>query len=146
MSASFFNHQWRARTLLACHIVDPLLLPSRLVGGGHPTARYGISLTCSCLPCSISRGMTPACGPRPGRLAACAQSIWALARDAQGCPSIQRRPRAKALYAFLTTLIVMLLFRAGFSARVILLGWQRPSHSLVVEGARPLERYPRWPA
>jgi membrane-associated phospholipid phosphatase len=51
----------------------------------------------------------------------------------------------KALYAFLTALIVMLLFRVGFSELVKLMGWQRPSPSLVVEGAARLtELFPGW--
>lgn len=52
-----------------------------------------------------------------------------------------------ALFAFVTLLVVMLLIRVGFADLVRLLGWQRPSASLVVEGAARLtELFPEWEA
>src|SRR5690606_18647463 len=51
----------------------------------------------------------------------------------------------RALFAFLCALAVMLLLRVGFADLVKLMGWQRPSASLVVEGsARLTELFPAW--
>lgn len=147
MSPSFINDQWRIRPLLACHIVALLLLASWL----WPPSRalwdqFDLQLFALLNEPVHSAGLWAqvwAIGSmRPVDLGVGVLMLAVMLKADLVFSAAQMR---KALYAFLAALVVMLLFRVGFAELVKLMGWQRPSASLVVEGAARLtELFPTW--
>lgn len=147
MNPEFLNQQWRLRPLIACHIAALALLaswlwlPSRALwdqfdlhlfallnqpvhGGGLWAQTWAIG---SMRPVDIGVGVL---------------MLAVILKADLVFSAVQVR---KALYAFIATLFVMLLMRVGFAELVKIMGWQRPSASLVVEGAARLtELFPKW--
>ena len=147
MSPSFINQQWRLRPLLACNLLAVLLLlswlwtPSRALWD-----QFDLQLFALLNEPVHSAGLwakTWAIGSmRPVDLGVGVLMLGVMLKANLVFSGAQVR---KALYAFLATLTVMLLLRVGFAELVKLMGWQRPSASLVVEGAARLtELFPAW--
>ncbi|HEX5843643.1 MAG TPA: phosphatase PAP2 family protein [Pseudomonas sp.] len=151
MSTVFINSQWRIRPLLACHIAALLLLaswlwlPSRALWDQFDLQLFallnepvhGAGLWAQTWAIGSMRAVDLGVGVLMLAVMLKADFVFSGAQV------------RKALFAFLAALIVMLLFRVGFAELVKLMGWQRPSASLVVEGAARLtELFPsgeeRW--
>jgi membrane-associated phospholipid phosphatase len=147
MNPSFINQQWRIRPLVACHIVALLLLASWLWAPGRALwDQFDLQLFALLNEPVHSAGLwaqTWAIGSmRPVDMGVGVLMLAVMLKADLVFTGAQVR---KALYAFLAALIVMLLFRVGFAELVKLMGWQRPSASLVVEGAARLtELFPTW--
>lgn len=147
MPRSFINDQWRVRPLLASHIVALLLLtswlwaPSRALWDQFDLQLF--SLLNQPVHAAGLWAKTWAIGSmRPVDMGVGVLMLAVMLKANWVFSGVQVR---KALYAFLATLVVMLLFRVGFAELVKLMGWQRPSASLVVEGAARLtEIFPGW--
>jgi membrane-associated phospholipid phosphatase len=147
MLNTFLNSQWRLRPLLLCNIGAVLLLGSWL---WQPTRQLWDQLDLTLF----------ALLNEPVHAAGLWAHIWAIASMRPvdlgvGVLMLAVMLKAdlvvngaqvrRALFAFLAVLLVMLLFRVGFAELVKLMGWQRPSASLVVEGsARLTELFPAW--
>ena len=147
MSTHLFTPQWRPRALLACHIVALLLLASWL---WQPSRnlwdQFDLQLFTLLNEPVHAAGLwanTWAIGSmRPVDLGVGVLMLAVMLKANFIFTGAQVR---KALYGFLSVLLVMLLFRVGFAELVKLMGWQRPSASLVVEGAARLtELFPGW--
>ena len=147
MTRPVINDQWRPRPLLACHIAALLLLaswvwtPSRALWDQFDLQFF--DLLNQPLHDAGLWAKTWAIGSmRPVDMGVGVLMLAVMLKADLVFSGAQVR---KALYAFLATLIVMLLFRVGFAELVKLMGWQRPSASLVVEGAARLtELFPGW--
>lgn len=147
MTPSFLNSQWRIRPLLACNGVALLLLitwlwaPSRAVWDQVDLQLF--ALLNEPVHAAGLWAKTWAIGSmRPVDMGVGLLMLAVMLKADLVFSAAQVR---KALFAFLATLIVMLLFRVGFAELVKLMGWQRPSASLVVEGAARLtELFPGW--
>ncbi|MVW74398.1 phosphatase PAP2 family protein [Pseudomonas xionganensis] len=147
MSTHLFTPQWRPRALLACHIVALLLLASWL---WLPTRnlwnQFDLQLFTLLNEPVHGAGLWAhiwAIGSmRPVDLGVGVLMLAVMLKANLVFSAAQVR---KALYGFLSALLVMLLFRVGFAELVKLMDWQRPSASLVVEGAARLtELFPDW--
>lgn len=147
MPTAFINSQWRIRPLLACHIAALLLLaswlwlPSRALWDQFDLQLFallnepvhGAGLWAQTWAIGSMRAVDLGVGVLMLAVMLKADFVFSGAQV------------RKALFAFLAALIVMLLFRVGFAELVKLMGWQRPSASLVVEGAARLtELFPSW--
>lgn len=147
MPPSFINQQWRIRPLIACHVVALLLLaswlwaPSRMLWDQFDLQLFtllnepvhGAGLWAQVWAIGSMRPVDMGVGVLMLAVMLKANLVFSAAQV------------RKALYAFLAALFVMLLFRVGFAELVKLMGWQRPSASLVVEGAARLtELFPAW--
>lgn len=147
MPPSFINQQWRIRPLIACHVVALLLLtswlwaPSRALWDQFDLQLFallnepvhGAGLWAKAWAIGSMRPVDMGVGVLMLAVMLKANLVFSAAQV------------RKALYAFLAALFVMLLFRVGFAELVKLMGWQRPSASLVVEGAARLtELFPAW--
>ncbi|HZX17565.1 MAG TPA: phosphatase PAP2 family protein [Pseudomonas sp.] len=147
MSPSFINQQWRIRPLVACHIVALLLLASWLWAPSRALwDQFDLQLFALLNEPVHSAGLwaqTWAIGSmRPVDMGVGVLMLAVMLKADLVFSGAQVR---KALYAFLVTLIVMLLFRVVFAELVKLMDWQRQSPSLVVEGtARLTELFPDW--
>jgi membrane-associated phospholipid phosphatase len=147
MPPSFINDQWRVRPLLACHIVAVLLLTSWLWAPSRAVwDQFDLQLFALLNQPAHDAGLwakTWAIGSmRPVDMGVGVLMLAVMLKADLVFSGAQVR---KALYAFLTALIILLLFRVGFSELIKLMGWQRPSPSLVVEGAARLtELFPGW--
>ncbi|WP_347505667.1 hypothetical protein [Pseudomonas anguilliseptica] len=147
MNPSFLNDQWRIRPLVACHIVALLLLASWLWAPSRALwDQFDLQLFALLNEPVHNAGLwaqTWAIGSmRPVDMGVGVLMLAVMLKADLVFSGAQVR---KALYAFLAALIVMLLFRVGFAELVKLMGWQRPSASLVVEGAARLtELFPTW--
>ncbi|WP_339523596.1 phosphatase PAP2 family protein [Pseudomonas sp. EA_35y_Pfl2_R111] len=147
MPPSFINQQWRVRPLIACHIAALLLLASWLWAPSRALwDQFDLQLFALLNEPVHSAGLwakTWAIGSmRPVDLGVGVLMLAVMLKADLVFSGVQVR---KALYAFLAALIVMLLFRVGFAELVKLMDWQRPSASLVVEGAARLtELFPTW--
>src|SRR3990167_7539160 len=117
MNPPFINPRWRIRPLLACHIVALLLLASWLWTPSRALwDQFDLQLF--------------ALLNEPVHSAGLWAQTWAIG---------SMRP------VDMSVGLVMLLFRVGFAELVKLMDWQRPSASLVVEGAARLtELFPDW--
>jgi membrane-associated phospholipid phosphatase len=147
MTPSFLNDQWRIRPLVACHIVALLLLASWLWAPSRALwDQFDLQLFALLNKPVHGAGLwaqTWAIGSM--RLVDMGVGVLMLGVMLKADLVFSGAQVRKALYAFLATLIVMLLFRVGFAELVKLMGWQRPSASLVVEGAARLtELFPTW--
>ncbi|MDM8349110.1 phosphatase PAP2 family protein [Pseudomonas sp. sp1636] len=147
MPCTFVTSQWRLRPLLICHISAALLLASWL---WQPTRQLWDRLDL----------LLFALLNEPVHAAGLWAHIWAigsmrpvdmgvgllmLAVMLKADLVFSATQVRRALFAFLAVLLVMLLIRVGFADLVKLMGWQRPSASLVVEGsARLTELFPAW--
>jgi membrane-associated phospholipid phosphatase len=147
MTTAFLNTQWRLRPLLACHVVALLVLASWL---WSPTRsiwdEVDLQLFALLNEPVHAAGLwakTWAIGSmRPVDMGVGVLMLAVMLKSDLVFSAAQIR---KALFAFLVTLLVMLLFRVGFAELVKLMDWQRPSPSLVVEGtARLTELFPGW--
>ncbi len=147
MSTPLLNTQWRLGALLACHIVALLLLASWL---WQPTRslwdQFDLQLFALLNEPVHAAGLwakTWAIGSmRPVDLGVGVLMLAVMLKADFVFTGPQVR---KALFAFVIALLVMLLFRVGFADLVKLMDWQRPSASLVVEGAARLtELFPGW--
>ncbi len=147
MSTSFLNTEWRVRPLLACHIVALLLLLSWL---WQPTRELWDQfdlLLFRLLNQPVLEGgwwaRVWAIGSmRPVDMAVGLVMLAVMLKAELVFTGAQVR---RALFAFLCILILMLLLRVGFAHLVEGLDWQRPSPSLVVDGAARLtELFPHW--
>ncbi|WP_445938770.1 phosphatase PAP2 family protein [Pseudomonas sp.] len=142
MPASFLNDQWRIRPLIACHIVALLLAswlwaPSRALWD-----QFDLQLFALLNEPVHSAGLWAIGSMRPVDMGVGVLMLAVILKADLVFSGAQVR---KALYAFLAALFVMLLIRVGFAELVKLMGWQRPSASLVVEGAARLtELFPTW--
>jgi membrane-associated phospholipid phosphatase len=147
MTPAFINNQWRLRPLLACHIVALLLLASWLWAPSRALwDQFDLQLFALLNAPVHDAGLwakTWAIGSmRPVDMGVGVLMLAVLLKADLVFSATQVR---KALYAFLAALLVMLLLRVGFAELVKLMGWQRPSASLVVEGAARLtELFPTW--
>jgi membrane-associated phospholipid phosphatase len=147
MTPAFLNDQWRIRPLVASHFVALLLLASWLWAPSRVLwDQFDLQLFALLNEPVHSAGLwaqTWAIGSmRPVDMGVGVLMLAVMLKADLVFSGAQVR---KALYAFLTALIVMLLFRVGFAELVKLMGWQRPSASLVVEGAARLtELFPDW--
>ena len=147
MTPPFINDQWRIRPLLICHIAALLLLASWLWAPSRALwDQFDLQLFALLNDPVHSAGLwaqTWAIGSmRPVDLGVGLLMLAVMLKADLVFSGAQVR---KALYAFLVTLIAMLLFRVGFADLVKLMDWQRPSPSLVVEGAARLtELFPTW--
>ena len=147
MSTVQLNSQWRPAALLATHIVALLLLaswlwqPSRAVWDAFDLQLF--VLLNEPVHAAGLWAKTWAIGSmRPVDLGVGVLMLAVMLKADFVFTGTQVR---KALYAFLGALLVMLLFRVGFAELVKLMDWQRPSASLVVEGAARLtELFPGW--
>ncbi|WP_298186126.1 phosphatase PAP2 family protein [uncultured Pseudomonas sp.] len=147
MNHSFLNEQWRTRPLLACHIVALLLLaswlwmPSRALWDEFDLQFFAL-LNQPVHDAGLWAKTWAIGSMRPVDMGVGLLMLAVMLKADLVFSGAQVR---KALYAFLATLFVMLLFRVGFAELVKLMGWQRPSASLVVEGAARLtELFPTW--
>lgn len=147
MSPSFINKQWRLRPLLACHIVALLLLaswlwaPSRALWDQFDRQLFAL-LNEPVHSAGLWAQVWAIGSMRPVDMGVGVLMLAVMLKANLVFSAAQVR---KALYAFLAALLVMLLFRVGFAELVKLMGWQRPSASLVVEGAARLtELFPDW--
>ena len=147
MSTPLLNTQWRPGALLACHIVALLLLASWL---WQPTRslwdQFDLQLFALLNEPVHGAGLWAriwAIGSmRPVDLGVGVLMLAVMLKANFIFSAAQVR---KALYAFLGALLLLLLMRVGFAELVKLMGWQRPSASLVVEGAARLtELFPDW--
>jgi membrane-associated phospholipid phosphatase len=147
MSTPLLNTQWRPGALLACHIVALLLLASWL---WQPTRdlwdQFDLQLFALLNAPVHDAGLWAriwAIGSmRPVDLGVGVLMLAVMLKANLVFSGTQVR---KALYAFLGALLILLLMRVGFAELVKLMGWQRPSASLVVEGAARLtELFPGW--
>lgn len=147
MSTQLLNTQWRPGALLACHIVALLLLASWL---WQPTRelwdQFDLQLFALLNEPVHGAGLWAqiwAIGSmRPVDLGVGVLMLAVMLKANFIFTGAQVR---KALYAFLGALLLLLLMRVGFAELVKLMGWQRPSASLVVEGAARLtELFPGW--
>lgn len=147
MTPAFINDQWRIRPLLICHVAALLLLASWLWAPSRALwDQFDLQLFALLNDPVHSAGLWAhiwAIGSmRPVDLGVGLLMLAVMLKADLVFSGAQVR---KALYAFLVTLIVMLLFRVGFADLVKLMDWQRPSPSLVVEGAARLtELFPTW--
>jgi membrane-associated phospholipid phosphatase len=147
MNPSFINDQWRTRPLVACHLVALLLLASWLWAPSRAVwDTFDLQLFAWLNDPVHNAGLwaqTWAIGSmRPVDLGVGVLMLLVMLKADVVFSAAQVR---KALYAFLATLIVMLLFRVAFADLVKLMDWQRPSPSLVVDGAARLtELFPTW--
>jgi membrane-associated phospholipid phosphatase len=147
MNPSFINNQWRIRPLFACHIVALLLLaswlwaPSRMLWDHFDLQLFAL-LNEPVHSAGLWAQVWAIGSMRPVDLSVGVLMLVVMLKADLVFSGAQVR---KALYAFLAALVVMLLFRVGFAELVKLMGWQRPSASLVVEGAARLtELFPAW--
>lgn len=147
MSTSFLNTEWRVRPLLACHIVALLLLLSWL---WQPTRELWDQfdlLLFRLLNQPVFEGgwwarIWAIGSMRPVDMAVGLVMLAVMLKAELVFTGAQVR---RALFAFLCILILMLLLRVGFAHLVEGLDWQRPSPSLVVDGAARLtELFPHW--
>ena len=147
MNPTFLNDQWRTRPLIACHIVALLLLASWVWAPSRALwDQFDLQLFALLNQPVHAAGLwakTWAIGSmRPVDMGVGVLMLAVMLKADLVFSGAQVR---KALYAFLATLTLMLLFRVGFAELVKLMGWQRPSASLVVEGAARLtELFPGW--
>ncbi|AVO52739.1 phosphatase PAP2 family protein [Ectopseudomonas mendocina] len=147
MSSTFINRHWHPRAMLVCHIVAIVLLVSWV---WQPTRDLWDAADLWLFKLLND----------PVHAAGLWAKIWAIGSmrpvDAGvGVVMLAVMLKAglvfegpqvrRALYAFLTALVTLLLLRVGFAELVKAMGWQRPSASLVVEGsARLTELFPDW--
>lgn len=147
MNPTFLNDQWRTRPLIACHVVALLLLASWVWAPSRALwDQFDLQLFALLNQPVHAAGLwakTWAIGSmRPVDMGVGVLMLAVMLKADLVFSGAQVR---KALYAFLATLTLMLLFRVGFAEVVKLMGWQRPSASLVVEGAARLtELFPGW--
>ncbi|MBU0806270.1 MAG: phosphatase PAP2 family protein [Gammaproteobacteria bacterium] len=147
MNPTFLNDQWRTRPLIACHIVALLLLASWVWAPSRALwDQFDLQLFALLNQPVHAAGLwakTWAIGSmRPVDMGVGVLMLAVMLKADLVFSGAQVR---KALYAFLAILTLMLLFRVGFAELVKLMGWQRPSASLVVEGAARLtELFPGW--
>lgn len=147
MPPLLLNSQWRLRPLLACHLIAGLLLASWLwpssralwdqfdlqLFGLLNTPVHGTGLWAQIWAIGSMRPVDMAVGVLMLAVMLKADVVFSATQVRQ------------ALFAFLAALVVMLLLRVGFAELVKLMGWQRPSASLVVEGAARLTAlFPDW--
>jgi membrane-associated phospholipid phosphatase len=147
MNPSFINAQWRIRPLIACHLAALLLLASWLWAPSRELwdrfDLFAFALLNGPVHDAGWWAKTWAIGSmRPVDMAVGALMLAVMLKTDLVFSAAQMR---KALFAFIAALVVMLLFRVGFADLVKLMGWQRPSASLVVDGAARLtELFPSW--
>ncbi|MFP6851194.1 MAG: phosphatase PAP2 family protein [Pseudomonas sp.] len=147
MNRPFINDQWRIRALVACHIVAFLLLaswlwtPSRALWDQFDLQLFAL-LNEPAHAAGLWAKIWAIGSMRPVDMGVGVLMLAVLLKADLVFSGAQVR---KALFAFLSALVLMLLFRVGFAEVVKLMGWQRPSASLVVEGAARLtELFPNW--
>ncbi|NMZ68095.1 PAP2 superfamily protein [Pseudomonas peli] len=146
MTPAFLNDQWRIRPLVASHLVALLLAswlwaPSRALWDQFDLQLFALLNE----PVHSARLWAPTWAIGSMRPVDMGVGVLMLAVMLKADLVFSSAQVRKALYAFLAALIVMLLFRVGFAELVKLMGWQRPSASLVVEGAARLtELFPDW--
>ncbi len=147
MNPAFLNDQWRTRPLLACHVVALLLLaswvwpPSRALWDQFDLQLFAL-LNQPVHEAGLWAKTWAIGSMRPVDMGVGVLMLAVMLKADLVFSGAQVR---KALYAFLATLTLMLLFRVGFAELVKVMGWQRPSASLVVEGAARLtELFPGW--
>ena len=147
MPPLFLNSQWRLRPLLACHLIAGLLLaswlwlPSRTLWDQFDLQLFGL-LNAPVHGAGLWAQIWAIGSMRPVDMAVGVLMLALLLKADLVFSGPQVR---QALFAFLTALLVMLLLRVGFAELVKLMGWQRPSASLVVEGAARLTAlFPAW--
>jgi membrane-associated phospholipid phosphatase len=147
MTTPLLNTEWRLRPLLACHIVALLLLVSWL---WQPTRELWDQfdlLLFRLLNQPIHDGgwwatVWAVGSMRPVDIGVGLVMLAVMLKAELVFSGAQVR---RALLAFLCILILMLLLRVGFAHLVERLDWQRPSPSLVVDGAARLtELFPHW--
>lgn len=147
MNPSFINKQWRIRPLIACHVAALLLLASWLWAPSREAWDRFDLLAFALLNTPVHEAgwwahIWAIGSMRPVDMGVGALMLAVMLNTNLVFSATQIR---KALFAFIATLTVMLLFRVGFADLVKLMGWQRPSASLVVEGAARLtELFPSW--
>lgn len=147
MPAPFLNQQWRLRPLLACHLVALLLLASWLWQPTRQLWDHVDLVLFDLLNQPVHAGglwaHTWAIGSmRPVDMGV---GLVMLAIMLKADLIFDASRVRRALFAFLGTLLVLLLIRVGFAEVVKLMDWQRPSASLVVEGsARLTALFPGW--
>lgn len=147
MPNTFLNNQWRLRPLLACHLTALLLLaswlwlPTRQLWDRFDLALFGL-LNDPLHSGGLWAHIWAIGSMRPVDLGVGLLMLAVMLKADLVFRGAQVR---RALFALLGTLLVLLLFRVGFAELVKLMGWQRPSASLVVEGsARLTELFPAW--
>lgn len=147
MDRPFINDQWHTRALVACHIVAFLLLaswlwtPSRALWDQFDLQLFAL-LNEPAHAAGLWAKIWAIGSMRPVDIGVGVLMLAVLLKADLVFSAAQVR---KALFAFLCALVLMLLFRVGFAEVVKLMGWQRPSASLVVEGAARLtELFPNW--
>jgi membrane-associated phospholipid phosphatase len=149
MPNTLLHPLWRPRALLICHLIALLLLASWL---WQPTRQLWDAFDLWLF--HLLNDPVHATGlwariwaigsMRPVDLGVGLVMLAVMLKGGLVLPGHQVR---RALFAFLCALAVMLLLRVGFADLVKLMGWQRPSASLVVEGsARLTELFPAWEA
>lgn len=147
MSNTFINSQWRPRALLACHLLAALLLlswlwqPTRDLWDGFDLWLFQL-LNEPVHAAGLWAKVWAIGSMRPVDLGV---GVVMLAVMLKADLVFQGHQVRRALFAFLTALLALLLLRVGFAELVKVMGWQRPSASLVVEGsARLTELFPDW--
>ncbi|OEC36786.1 PAP2 superfamily protein [Pseudomonas cuatrocienegasensis] len=143
------DRRWRLRPLLFCHLIAILLLVSwrwpvtRVYWDALDLALFHL-LNAPVHDAGLWAHIWAIGSMRPVDLGV---GVVMLAIMLKGGLVLRSEQVRLALFAFVTTLLVMLLIRVGFADLVRLLDWQRPSASLVVEGAARLsELFPEWEA
>jgi len=147
MNHTLLNERWRIRPFVACHMIALLLLATWLWAPGRALwDEFDLQLFALLNEPVHGAGLWAkiwAIGSM--RLADLGVGLLMLAVMLKANLVFSGAQIRRGLYAFLAALLVMLLFRVGFAELVKLMGWQRPSASLVVEGAARLtELFPGW--
>lgn len=149
MFPNCLDRQWRVRPWLLCHLIAILLLVSwrwpatRELWDALDLAVFQL-LNTPVHETGLWAHIWGIASMRPVDLGV---GLLMLAIMLRGDLVLRAEHVRLALFAFITTLLVMLLIRVGFADLVRLLDWQRASPSLVVEGAARLtELFPTWEA
>lgn len=147
MSSSFLNNRWRPGPMLACHLIAFLLLgswlwqPSRELWDAFDLWLFRL-LNDPVHAAGLWARVWAIGSMRPVDAAVGLVMLAVMLRSGLVFQGWQIR---RALFAFLTALVTLLLLRVGFADLVEAMDWQRPSASLVVEGsARLSQLFPEW--